>query len=105
MKKILLIIICSFTLSACQNVPVWKYGMFDGPSGNRPYPPMYKAGWKDGCESGAEASANYFYRSKYKFRQNWQLLGNNVYMSGWENAYEQCRKYVLQHNLDQLHKS
>ena len=100
--KIITISICFFGLAACQNVPVWKYSMFEKPFGDRNYPPLYVSGWQDGCESGALASANHFYRLKYKFRQDWQLLDNRTYISGWENAYDHCRKYVLQHNLRKM---
>lgn len=97
MKKYLTILIL-LMITACQNVPLWKYSMFERPAGNRPYPPLYLQGWRDGCESGANASSNYFYKFKYKFKQDWQLLDDRTYMSGWEAAYEQCRKYILQHN-------
>jgi hypothetical protein len=95
----ILLIICTLGLTACQNAPLWKYSMFERPAGNKPYPPMYLNGWRDGCESGAQASGNYLYRLKYKFRQDWTLLNDEEYVNGWENAYDQCRKYVLQHNL------
>jgi hypothetical protein len=104
MKKIILITACVLSLTACQNVPAWKYGMFERPEGNKNYPPVYISGWKDGCESGAEASANHLYRFKYKFRQDWKMLNDQIYVSGWENAYNHCRKYVLQHNLRKMAK-
>tara|TARA_B100001564_G_scaffold347324_1_gene347956 strand:+ start:126 stop:449 length:324 start_codon:yes stop_codon:yes gene_type:complete len=91
-------------LSGCHNVPMWKYDMFKRPYGNKPYPAEYIQGWQDGCESGAEASATHFYRLKYEFRQDWSMLNNTLYVSGWESAYNHCRKYVLQHNLNKLGK-
>jgi hypothetical protein len=96
----LVIAICLMNITACENVPMWKYDMFKRPAGNSPYPPMYIKGWQDGCESGAQASANYLYRLKYKFKQDWELLDNREYMTGWDNAYNHCRKYLLQHNLE-----
>lgn len=90
-------------ITACHNVPVWKYSMFKRPEGNRPYPAVYVKGWQDGCESGAEASSNYFYRMRYSFRQDWRLMKNGHYVKGWEDAYNHCRKYVLQHNLKKMH--
>lgn len=103
MKNIFLAIIVLVTVTSCQNVPVWKYSMFDRPAGNYNYPPLYLSGWRDGCESGAQASANHFYRMKYQFKQDWQLISNQVYRTGWDNAYNQCRKYVLQHNMNTEH--
>ncbi len=90
-------------ITGCQNIPAWKYSMFDRPAGNYNYPPLYLSGWRDGCESGAQASANHFYRMKYKFKQDWQLISDQVYRTGWDNAYNQCRKYILQHNMNIEH--
>jgi len=104
MKKILLLTTLSL-LTACHNVPAWKYSMFERPVGNKNYPPEYIQGWKDGCQSGAEASANHLYRFRYKFQQDWKMLDNRLYVNGWENAYNQCRKYVLQHNLKKIKRS
>ncbi|MDB2415521.1 hypothetical protein N9W34_07090 [Rickettsiales bacterium] len=104
MKKIVLATILT-TLTACHNVPAWKYSMFERPLDNRQYPELYVKGWQDGCESGAEASANHLYRFRYKFRQDWRMLNNTLYVNGWENAYTHCRKYVLQHNLRKIKTS
>jgi len=104
MKKLILITLL-LTITACENVPAWKYSMFERPQGNKIYPKEYLKGWKDGCESGAEASANNLYRFKYQFRQDWKMLNNKIYVNGWENAYNHCRKYVLQHNLRKLGRS
>jgi hypothetical protein len=99
--KIIGILILALSTSACQNVPVWKYSMFEKPAGNYNYPPLYIQGWKDGCESGAQASSNSFYRAQYKFKQNWELITDPVYKNGWDSAYNQCRKYILQHNMNE----
>ncbi len=101
MQRVIILLSLLF-LSACHNVPAWKYSMFDGPESNKNYPPLYISGWQDGCESGAQASANHLYRLRYKFKQDWRLLENKTYISGWENAYSHCRKYVLQHNLRKM---
>jgi hypothetical protein len=98
--KITGILLILTPFSACQNVPVWKYGMFNRPAGNYNYPPLYIQGWRDGCESGAQASSSAFYRSHYKFKQNWQFITDVTYKNGWDSAYNQCRKYVLQQNMN-----
>jgi hypothetical protein len=90
------------TLTACQNVPYWQREMFDHPPGNRQYHPNYIKGWQDGCESGAQASANHMYRFIYKYRQDWRLLNDAQYVKGWDDAYNQCQKYLYQHNLKTL---
>ncbi len=102
MKKLIFYFLLSF-LCACHNVPVWKYSMFEKPYGNGQYDPLYTKGWQDGCESGAQASSNHLYRIRYKFKQDWQLITNTIYRNGWDNAYNQCRKYILQQNLNTEH--
>ncbi len=99
LKKTFLICSILSILTACHNTPAWQYSMFKRPAGNQPYAPLYIKGWQDGCESGADASANHLYRLRYTFKQDWQLLNNAYYVNGWEAAYNHCRKYILQHNL------
>lgn len=94
--KLLLIILL---ISGCHNVPVWKYDIFERPPNKGNYSELFLKGWRDGCESGAEASANYLYRLKYKFKQDWKLIENKEYITGWEHAYNFCRKYVFQNNI------
>jgi hypothetical protein len=111
MKLLYLILPLIIALSGCSsiipghNVPIWKYKLFKRPPDNQDYPPLYITGWQHGCESGAEASANYLYRLKYKFKQDWSLLGNTYYVRGWEDSYNYCRKYVLRQNLGPLGKN
>lgn len=102
MKNSLLIIFLVVFLHSCHNVPVWQYQMFKRPPGNDAYPDEYIKGWQDGCESGAEASSNYLYRLKYKFRQDVSKIDNTLYINGWDSAYDHCRKYINQHNLNTL---
>ena len=96
------VIIGSMFVMSCHNVPAWKIDMFERPPGNKEYPDMYLKGWKDGCESGADASANHLFKWKYRFKQDWRLLENQYYMNGWDDAYTHCRHYILQHNLKSL---
>jgi len=89
-----ILILCT----ACHNIPLWKYDIFERPEGNGVYPEMYLTGWKDGCESGANASSNRLYRMRYKFKQDWELMSEGEYVKGWEDSYNFCRKYILQYN-------
>lgn len=102
MKNLLLIILIISCIPSCQNVPIWQYGMFKHPPGNASYHPDYIKGWQDGCESGADVSSNYFYRLRHEFRQDPLMLNNSQYVNGWQNAYDHCRRYILQHNLNTL---
>ncbi len=98
-QKFLILILLLISLTGCENVPIWKYSMFERPQGNGQYHPLYIKGWKDGCQSGAQSASNYFYRAHYQFTQDWQLLDNKFYVNGWEDSYNNCRKYIVAHNL------
>ncbi len=102
-KNIAMVVVLA-GLTACHNVPVWQQGMFDGPIDGQEHPPLYVTGWKDGCETGAASSATYLYRMRYNFRQDWKLAQNDIYHKGWKDAYDYCRKYILQHNLSTMGK-
>lgn len=86
-------------LTGCHNVPLWRYDIFERPPTPGNYSEDFLEGWRHGCESGAEASANYLYRNKYKFTQDWKKLDNNEYVKGWEHSYNFCRKYIFQNNI------
>lgn len=51
-------------------------------------PPDYRAGYRDGCESGYAAAGNPYMRT----RKNIDLfLGNPVYKTGWEDGFAYCK--------------
>ena len=89
-----------FSLLSCENMPYWQKNMMKYPPNSKHinYSKVYLKGWREGCESGSLASANNLYRLKYKYKQDWKLLHNPTYVNAWEKAYNQCRKYVFQHN-------
>ena len=92
--------ILSISLSGCEfhNVAPWQTWMFDGPPAGRKYTPLYVKGWKDGCWTGAHATANLWYKFKYSFKQDWRLAQNRVYYKGWKDAFQYCQLYVYQYN-------
>ena len=95
MKKITLLLFCSMLTGCSGSVP-------DGlkpnarlfthmPSGGSP---EYEQGWKEGCESGMSGMTNSFYQSFYVFKQDNQLLTNEVYYKAWKDSYDYCKGYV-----------
>lgn len=54
----------------------------------------YKQGWTEGCESGMSGMTNSFYQSFYVFKQDNQLLTNEVYYKAWKDSYDYCKGYV-----------
>ncbi|PIR33130.1 MAG: hypothetical protein COV36_03240 [Alphaproteobacteria bacterium CG11_big_fil_rev_8_21_14_0_20_44_7] len=88
MKKLLLLS-AVMSLNAC----VW-----DGPNPafmnmDVPGTPEYKAGWKDGCESGFATYAPAHYKLYYSFYQNYPMLSNRDYNAAWHESFNYCRHY------------
>ena len=73
-------------------------------STNIPGPPEYKAGWKDGCESGYATYAPAHYKMWYAYYQNYGMLKNPQYNAGWHEAFDYCRHYSLRWNSHDLYQ-
>ncbi len=74
--------------------------MYDGPPSRddgKQYPPMYVDGWKDGCETGASANTNDFYKYYNHFKQDWKKAQDDVYYKGWKDAFSYCGRYIYQY--------
>jgi hypothetical protein len=58
-------------------------------------PPIYKQGWRDGCETGmwVYGGDNYRYLG-YKFKQDYSMINNEDYYSAWQDSYLYCRWYI-----------
>lgn len=99
-KQLMMISITLVMLSACSAGPPWAQWIYDGPPDvpGVTYPPLYVKGWQDGCESGASASANHWYKFQHEFRQDWRLAQNRVYYKGWKDAFDYCQRYINQYN-------
>lgn len=97
-KKLCAILTIMLLASACSykprvGAPWMQKLMTQGPEG----PALFKAGWRDGCETGLSSSANAFQRHFYTFKQDAKLAGNNEYYTGWKSAYLYCQRYVFQY--------
>jgi len=55
---------------------------------------MFRAGWKDGCESGYSAYGNTRYMAGYGFEQDPEKAKNPEYYRAWKDAFVYCRWYV-----------
>lgn len=75
--------------------------MYDGPpprKDGKAYDPLYVQGWVDGCETGASANTNAFYKYMLHFKQDSTLAQNEIYYKGWKDAFWYCGRYVYQYN-------
>lgn len=94
MSRILLVIFMCFSLVACNAAKEtlkpakWVYKQM--PKG----PPEYMEGWQDGCESGMASMTNDFYKTFYTFKQNNDMIGNELYYKAWKDTFHFCRHYV-----------
>lgn len=97
-KHIAGMMILVMALAACQGSGApWMRKMMDGPpkqANQNPLPPLYLTGWKDGCETGVSANTNSFYKFYYKYRQNADLVMNDIYYRGWKDAFDYCQRYT-----------
>lgn len=100
LRAAVLISAAVLALSACRAGPPWQAWMFDGPPPveGKEYNPLYVEGWVAGCETGASAAANHWYKFKYKFRQDAILAQNRVYYKGWKDAFDYCQRYIHQYD-------
>ena len=60
-----------------------------------PGTPTFQKGFKDGCESSSYARGNIFYRTKYKYKYDPKMIGNNEYRFGHSKGYGFCFQYML----------
>ena len=57
--------------------------------------PKFKMGFKDGCETVLHARGYGFYRSKYKWKFNPDLIDDPEYSFGRKRGYNYCFGYVI----------
>jgi hypothetical protein len=110
MQKIYNIFFLLVFLSSCSFIKedvlepanLWKprpFGMeMEGP---KDASPIFKQGWKDGCETGLAAYGSDHYRNLgYKFKQDISQINNTEYYMAWQNSYRYCRWYIWNYNRD-----
>ena len=62
----------------------------------------YKAGFKDGCESGLATYGTIFYKMRYGFYQNYEMLSNVDYDRAWHESFNYCRHYNLKYQTHHI---
>jgi hypothetical protein len=73
----------------------WMQDMLkNGPEGGSA---GFKLGWRHGCETAISATANRLQRSFYKFKQDYRMLEDPSYYTGWKASYNYCERYVAQY--------
>lgn len=67
-----------------------------------PGSPEFKAGYRDGCESGLATYGTVFNKMRYSFYQNYDMLSNSDYDHAWHEAFNYCRHYNLKYQTHDL---
>jgi hypothetical protein len=98
MVKSFCILLVIFMLSSCEALEplnLWKpktWGMTSELS--EEFPPKYRQGFKDGCETGNSAYGGAHYRNLgYKYTQDLTMINDPEYYKAWQNGYRYCRWY------------
>lgn len=97
--KLVIILLSLSLLSSCADFkprvgPPWMQDLLNnGPEG----PTNFRLGWRHGCETGMSATANRLQQHFLKFKQDYRLVEDPSYYSGWKTAYDYCQRYIFQY--------
>jgi hypothetical protein len=80
---------CAWFTSA--SLPYYTGTSFKIPDGT----PIFQRGYKDGCSTVLYARGNDFYRSRYKYRYDPNLIGSAEYRFGHQRGYTFCFQTIL----------
>ncbi len=69
-----------------------------------PGPPEYQEGWTQGCESGANAYSNSFYKTvgAFDFKFDPTKRNNKMYYQAWKDAFIYCSIYWERTNQENI---
>jgi hypothetical protein len=89
------LLILLFLVSSCKwlgsmGSPYFMGTDFKVPDGT----PAFQQGFKDGCSSGSYARGNYFYRTRYGYRYDANMIGNPEYRLGHSRGYTWCFTHI-----------
>ncbi|MBU6141344.1 MAG: hypothetical protein KGP29_07340 [Proteobacteria bacterium] len=91
-NKTLLVALLFFSLVSCKiftipgKVAFLPFTNFKVPPGT----PAFQAGYKDGCSGVIYARGNVFYRSRYDYRYDPEMIGNAEYKFGYSKGWGWC---------------
>lgn len=95
--KISLSVIVCLAAVACNHTPDGKISLQPASIDLTPPPgpPEYQKGFSDGCESGANAYSNNFYKmiKAFDLKYDATLRGNKMYTQVWKDAFIYCSIY------------
>jgi len=106
LANILIIIGLVVLTSACNTNPDGSWSMQPGHLNLTPPdgPPIYQKGWSEGCESGANAYSNPFYKmiKAFDYKFDPKLRNNEMYYKVWKDAFLYCSIYWERTNSGNL---
>lgn len=91
-----LLLILFFAVGGCKwfqaaGSPYFKWSNFKVPDGT----PMFQQGFRDGCSTVLYSRGNVWYRARYDFRFDANLIGNSEYRFGHGKGYGWCfQQYI-----------
>ncbi len=97
MMRLILLILISFGLISCKIFGIPSKGTF-APLSNFKVPPgtpAFKSGYKDGCSSVLYSRGNMFYRSRYEYRYDPNMIDNTEYKFGYSKGNSWCFTHIV----------
>lgn len=94
--RIFLTIFLLLTISSCRWItgggsPFFKWSNIKIPPGT----PVFQQGFKDGCSTVLYARGNYWYRMRYSYTYDPQMIGNPEYRFGHSRGYSWCFQNIV----------
>lgn len=95
-RFILLCTLFILLLTGCQTVSnPTPFGIYRGMENQAPTgTPTFRAGWKDGCESGISAMGSLHHKATHHFAYDSTMLNSDEYHNSWRLGFRYCRWYT-----------
>lgn len=95
--RLILLILISFSFTSCKLLTIPFKSSF-APLSNFKVPPgtpAFKSGYKDGCSSVLYSRGNMFYRSRYEYRYDPNMIDNTEYQFGYSKGGNWCFSHIV----------